>query len=104
MAILNDWNTASALYRRTFNVSLGIVELAVMDATCPTQADSANPWNVGCTALSLNDRLSVFSAWRGSAKRGDQAGLWHLMSGCATGQEVGVAWLGFVPSLLPSWS
>jgi hypothetical protein len=27
--ILNNWNTASALYRDTFNVSLGIVELAI---------------------------------------------------------------------------
>lgn len=94
MAILNDWNTASALYRQTFNVSLGIVELAVMDSTCPSSATSDNPWNVDCSVLQLNDRLSAFSSWRATQKKGDTAGLWHLMSGCATGQEVGVAWLG----------
>lgn len=30
--ILNNWNSASALYKSTFNVSMGIVELAVQDA------------------------------------------------------------------------
>lgn len=30
--ILNDWNLASSLYKSTFNVSLGIVELQVQDS------------------------------------------------------------------------
>jgi hypothetical protein len=30
--ILNSWNTASSLYRDTFNVSLGIIELSVQDS------------------------------------------------------------------------
>ncbi|CCO27877.1 Disintegrin and metalloproteinase domain-containing protein B Short=ADAM B [Rhizoctonia solani AG-1 IB] len=100
--ILNNWNTASSLYKTTFNMSLGIVELAIQDSTCPT--GSANPaWNVQCsTSVTLNDRLSLFSAWRGErggasgSGAGDSAGLWHLMSGCPTGTEVGVAWLGQV--------
>ncbi|KAF8761959.1 Sanke disintergrin [Rhizoctonia solani] len=86
--ILNNWNTA--------------IELAIQDSTCPT--GSANPaWNVQCTSsVTLNDRLSLFSAWRGErggasgSGAGDSAGLWHLMSGCPTGTEVGVAWLGQV--------
>ena len=31
--ILADWNQASALYKTTFNISMGIVELAVQDPT-----------------------------------------------------------------------
>ncbi|OBZ79276.1 Disintegrin and metalloproteinase domain-containing protein B [Grifola frondosa] len=44
--IINNLNTAGALYKSTFNVSLGIVELQVHDPTCP-------------------NRLSIFSGWRG---------------------------------------
>ncbi|KZT22093.1 hypothetical protein NEOLEDRAFT_1157893 [Neolentinus lepideus HHB14362 ss-1] len=93
--ILNNWNMASSLYKTTFNVSFGIVELQVHNATCPTIADPENPWNVDCTGpanLTLNDRLSAFSEWRGN-RTNDGVGLWHLMSGCPTGSEVGIAWL-----------
>ncbi|QRW05755.1 reprolysin family zinc metalloprotease [Ceratobasidium sp. AG-Ba] len=94
--ILNDWNTASSLYKSTFNVSLGIVELAIQDSTCPPASPTPNPaWNTACSdSITLNERLSLFSAWRG--QKSDGAGLWHLMSGCPTGTEVGVAWLGQV--------
>ncbi|KZT58407.1 hypothetical protein CALCODRAFT_494893 [Calocera cornea HHB12733] len=93
--ILNDWNQASALYKQTFNISLGIVALSVQSPTCPTSTDSAFPWNTACQdSIALNDRLNTFSAWRGAKGAEDGAGLWHLMSGCPTGEEVGVAWLG----------
>ncbi|KAF4572473.1 hypothetical protein EYR36_006978 [Pleurotus pulmonarius] len=90
--ILTDWNTASSLYKSSFNVSLGIIELQIQDPTCPTTPDASIPWNVDCSTVTLNDRLSLFSAWRG-AKGDDGVGLWHLMSGCPTGTEVGIAWL-----------
>ncbi|KAI0638832.1 Metallo-peptidase family M12B Reprolysin-like-domain-containing protein [Trametes polyzona] len=91
--IITNWNTASALYKSTFNVSLGIIELQVHDAECPATTDPAAPWNVACSEnVTLNDRLSIFSQWRGQ-KGDDSAGLWHLMSGCPTGSEVGIAWL-----------
>ncbi|KAJ8520374.1 hypothetical protein ONZ45_g2811 [Pleurotus djamor] len=90
--ILTDWNTASSLYKSTFNVSLGIIELQVQDSTCPSPVDASTPWNVDCSTVTLNDRLSLFSAWRGN-KGDDGVGLWHLMSGCPTGTEVGIAWL-----------
>lgn len=95
MQILNDWNTASALYKSTFNVSLGILHINVQDPNCPASAPADAPWNVPCnmTNVTLNDRLSLFSQWRGT-QGDDGAGLWHLMSGCPTGTEVGVAWLG----------
>ncbi|KIJ39868.1 hypothetical protein M422DRAFT_60640 [Sphaerobolus stellatus SS14] len=92
-AILNDWNNVSRLYKSTFNVSLGIIHMEIQEATCPSSVDPANPWNVNCTGLTLDNRLSAFSKWRGT-KGADGAGLWHLMSGCPTGTEVGVAWLG----------
>jgi hypothetical protein len=91
--ILNDWNSASNLYTSTFNISLGIIKLEVHDPTCPSSVDEANPWNVPCSSLTLDDRLSVFSKWR-AGLGDDGAGLWHLLSGCPTGTEVGIAWLG----------
>ncbi|KAF9480428.1 zinc metalloprotease [Pholiota conissans] len=90
--ILNNWNSASALYKSTFNVSLGIAELQVKSETCPSVADPATPWNVPCANAELDNRLSIFSDWRGQ-KGNDSIGLWHLMSGCPTGSEVGIAWL-----------
>jgi len=90
--ILNTWNSASALYRNTFKISLGIVELQVMDSNCPTATDPAVPWNIDCGSVTLNDRLSLFSQWRGN-KGADGTGLWHLLSRCTTGSEVGIAWL-----------
>ncbi|GAA5988146.1 hypothetical protein JCM11641_003611 [Rhodosporidiobolus odoratus] len=116
--ILTDMNSVSALYQQSFNVSLGIVELAVMNSTCPTSSseiDPQYPWNLPCPTSSsssssssssggssttssigidLNARLSVFSQWRGDKGGGDGAGLWHLLTACQTGSEVGVAWLG----------
>lgn len=92
-------NTVSALYQQTFNVSLGVVELNVADVTCPRPANSTLPWNTVCpeggsSGLDLNERLSAFSQWRGNKGGKDGAGLWHLMTNCSTGSEVGVAWLG----------
>ncbi|KAI0077421.1 hypothetical protein K474DRAFT_1707303 [Panus rudis PR-1116 ss-1] len=91
--IISNFNSASALYKTTFNVSLGIIEMQVHEPQCPSSTDPANPWNVGCgNNVTLDDRLSLFSQWRGD-KGADGAGLWHLMSGCPTGTEVGIAWI-----------
>lgn len=93
--ILNDWNryvffscscrvlmrrSISALYKSTFNISLGIISLIVQNETCPSNAPSTAPWNFACSdTITLDQRLSIFSQWRGT--RGDDgAGLWHLMS------------------------
>ncbi|KAJ6626970.1 Metallo-peptidase family M12-domain-containing protein [Mycena sp. CBHHK59/15] len=90
--ILTNWNSASSLYKSTFNVSLGIVEIQIQDETCPNPVNTSMPWNTDCSTVTLNDRLSLFSQWRGD-KGSDGVGLWHLMSGCPTGSEVGIAWL-----------
>ncbi|KAF9529466.1 zinc metalloprotease [Crepidotus variabilis] len=91
--ILTNWNSASALYKSTFNISLAIAEINIREPVCPTTADPTLPWNVPCASAELDDRLSAFSSWRGN-KGEDGNGLWHLMSGCPTGSEVGIAWLG----------
>ncbi|KAM3588970.1 hypothetical protein VKS41_001400 [Umbelopsis sp. WA50703] len=91
--MINDWNTASSVYERTFNVSLGIIQFYMMAPSCPTLIDSNNTWNQNCSSTyTINSRLSDFSIWRG-ARGNDGAGLWHLMTQCFTGVKVGIAWL-----------
>ncbi|KAI8064518.1 Metallo-peptidase family M12-domain-containing protein [Gongronella butleri] len=92
--ILTDWNIASAVYERTFNISLGLIYLEMSKPGCSSATQSqANNWNQDCSSTyTISNRLSDFSFWRG--QRGDdQASLWHLMTQCATGVKVGIAWL-----------
>ncbi|OLY81440.1 Disintegrin and metalloproteinase domain-containing protein B, partial [Smittium mucronatum] len=94
--ILSDWNQASAIYERQFNIALGLIYMEVVDNGCPTTPDTTRPWNRDCsTSYSLNNRLSDFSKWRGD-RSDDGAGLWHLMTNCPYGSDVGLAWLGSV--------
>jgi len=93
--LLSKWNMVSDLYLQTFKITLGIIELTVMDSTC-TKNGANMDWNVACeTKTSLDTRLGYFSQWRG-AKGDDGAGLWHLMTACTSDTEVGVAWLGAI--------
>ncbi|KAH8554679.1 Metallo-peptidase family M12-domain-containing protein [Umbelopsis sp. PMI_123] len=93
MQIINDWNQASAVYERSFNISLGLINITVMDLTCPTTPASNTAWNQACSSsYTISDRLSDFSQWRGTLGN-DGAGLWHLMTQCNTGTQVGIAWL-----------
>jgi hypothetical protein len=39
--------------------------------------------------------LSIFSQWRGT-RGNDGVALWTLFTGCSSGAEVGVAWLGML--------
>ncbi|UZJ56037.1 hypothetical protein CBS101457_005357 [Exobasidium rhododendri] len=92
--ILNNMNSVSNIYRSTFNVSLGVVELEIRaSSNCPSTNTGNNAWNVDCDTLDLDDRLSAFSQWRGSIAA-NGTGLWHLLTACSSGSEVGVAWLG----------
>ena len=84
------------IQRESTLLCCGTKNLPLRDITrCPTVADPAIAWNVNCSTpnVNLDNRLSLFSQWRG-AKGNDGAGLWHLMSNCPTGSEVGIAWLG----------
>ncbi|KAJ2611769.1 hypothetical protein EV177_003329 [Coemansia sp. RSA 1804] len=96
--ILSNWNQASSVYERQLNVALGLIALEIEELTCPSDINGTKAWNRGCSeSYKIDSRLSDFSAWRGG--RGDDGcGLWHLMTNCPTGTEVGLAWLGTVCS------
>lgn len=91
--IVSIFNTASVQYEDSFNITLGIANLTISDPECPTSASSAAPWNVDCNAnIHITDRLNLFSGWRGA--RPDNNAYWTLLSTCADGSAVGLAWLG----------
>jgi Metallo-peptidase family M12 len=90
--IINLVNSASQVYERTFNITIGLRNLTISDAQCPSTAASATPWNINCSGGDISARLNLFSTWRGS--RGDNNAYWTLLSTCNTGNAVGLAWLG----------
>ncbi|KAJ9381134.1 hypothetical protein DTO063F5_6344 [Paecilomyces variotii] len=91
-AVIDMVNTASDLYERSFNVTIGLRNLTISDAECPSTASEAAPWNVACGSKNMTQRLDLFSQWRG--QRNDSNAYWTLMTNCPTGAEVGVSWLG----------
>lgn len=93
--VINVINAASVVYEDSFNITLGLQNLFTVEASCPATPQTATPWNVGCSeSVSIQDRLNLFSAWRGTQK--DTNAYWTLLSTCATGSAVGLAWLGQV--------
>ena len=91
--VISQINTASALYESTFNISLGLANLTVSDASCPGTPASATEWNQACSdSVNIQDRLNFFSGWRGNQQ--DSNSHWTLLSTCNTGSAVGLAWLG----------
>ncbi|KAH8153908.1 uncharacterized protein LAJ45_01675 [Morchella importuna] len=91
--IISQINSASDLFERTFNITLGLSTLVITDANCPGTAPSTAEWNVPCSSnVTIEDRLNLFSAWRGT--RSDSNALWTLLTTCETGASVGLAWLG----------
>lgn len=90
--IISDWNMVSGLYEKEFNIKLGIIKIETPSSECPSSIDPAIPWNQKCsTNYSMTSQLDDFSVWR--AKKGsDHTGLWHLVSDCRTGTQVGLAW------------
>lgn len=91
--VINMVNMASAVYESTFNISLGIQNLTISDASCPGSPPEGSQWNQGCSpGVTINDRLDLFSKWRGQFT--DNNAYWTLLSTCATDAAVGLAWLG----------
>ena len=91
--VITQINSASNVYEKTFNISLGLQNLTVSDASCPGTTSAATPWNTGCGGnQTITDRLNTFSTWRGN--RNDSNAYWTLLTNCNTGAEVGLAWLG----------
>jgi len=91
--IIQQINQASELFESTFNISLGLANVVVTEADCPTSQQSSTPWNQGCSSsITIQDRLNQFSQWRG--QQSDTYSHWTLLSTCNTGSAVGLAWLG----------
>ncbi|EKG11140.1 Peptidase M12B ADAM/reprolysin [Macrophomina phaseolina MS6] len=91
--VISVMNSASDLYESTFNITLGLQNLTVSDASCPGTPQQSTPWNQDCSdSITIQDRLNLFSEWRGA--RQDTNSHWTLLTTCATGQAVGLAWLG----------
>ncbi|KAL5046457.1 hypothetical protein BDW71DRAFT_197642 [Aspergillus fruticulosus] len=92
-SLISMVNTASEVFESSFNIALSFHNLTVMESGCPSTPGNDEPWNAGCPAGDLNWRLNAFSSWR-SRLRGDENAYWTLMTGCPTGTEVGVSWVG----------
>jgi len=91
--VIQQIGLASSVYERTFNISLGLQNLTVSDASCPGTPPAATAWNMGCDGNStITDRLNKFSQWRGN--QNDTNAYWTLLTNCRTGAEVGLSWLG----------
>lgn len=91
--VITQVNSASNVYEKTFNISLGLQSLTVSPASCPGTPAAATPWNIGCQGnTTITDRLNLFSKWRGN--NNDTNAYWTLLTSCNTGAEVGLSWLG----------
>ena len=91
--VIDIVNRASALYEDTFSISLGIRNLTVIDRSCNAAESNSAPWNLACSDdVKLNDRLNLFSSWRGSNP--DTNAYWSLLTTCNTKSAVGLAWRG----------
>lgn len=91
--IIDQMNKASALWERTFQISLGLQNITLSEAECPGTPAEATEWNQACSSsVDIQARLNMFSAWRGLQNDGNSH--WTLLSTCNTGSAVGLAWLG----------
>jgi hypothetical protein len=91
--VITQMNTASDLYEKTFNITLGLQNLTVSDPQCPGTPPASQPWNEPCSAnQDIQARLNTFSGWRGQQQ--DSNSHWTLLTTCQSGSAVGLAWLG----------
>ncbi|KAI9010130.1 Metallo-peptidase family M12-domain-containing protein, partial [Hyaloraphidium curvatum] len=91
-AIINTWARVSSIFESNMNIYIGLVSVQTF-ATCGT---NSTPFNRACSAgYTITQRLSDFSSWRGTqtGNVSELSGLYHLVSTCATGPQVGIAWL-----------
>lgn len=91
--VIQQFQTASNLYEKTFSITLGLANITISKKDCPSTPTQDAPWNTGCGGNNtITDRLNLFSQWRG--ERNDDNAYWTLLTSCATGSEVGLSWLG----------
>lgn len=94
-AIINTWAQVSTIYEKNFNIYVGLISVEIF-GTCSDPTNATTAFNQACSAgYTITQRLSDFSEWRGSqtSNISQVSGLYHLMSTCATGAQVGIAWL-----------
>lgn len=92
--VIKQINSASDLYEKTFNITLGLSQLVISKQNCPGTPTDAAKWNVACSSnVTIENRLNLFSEWRGQ-RSNDTLALWTLLTTCETGSSVGLAWLG----------
>lgn len=90
-SIITQVNTASRVYEDTFNISLRVRNLTIMDRNC-NQANTP-PWNVACSnGVSMSSRLRLFAQWKRTFR--DDTAVWTLLSNCPDSSAVGIAYLG----------
>jgi hypothetical protein len=91
--VISIFSSASTLYEKSFNVSLGLQNITILPSDCPGTPSAVTPWNVACsTNVNIQNRLNSFSSWR--AKQQDTNSHWTLLTNCNSGSAVGLAWLG----------
>lgn len=92
--IISDFNMVSAIYEKSFNIELGLLAIHIMEE-CTTNDSEEYSWNRPCSQTkTMDERLNAFSRWRG--KQSQDAGIFHLVTGCLTKEVVGIAWLNQV--------
>ena len=91
--VISVVNSASEVFEQDFNVALSIQNITISNAECPSTPRRSTPWNVACSSDDdLNQRLSLFSSWRGSIQ--DGLAYWSLFTNCTSGSQIGVSWIG----------
>lgn len=89
--IKSVWNVVNGIYTDTFNISLKLISIIIFSSCTPGKSDAI--FNKHCSGdYVLTDRLSDFSGWKSDKFR--KSGLRILLTDCASGGNVGVAWLG----------
>lgn len=90
--IISTLNRASQPFENDLKISLALGDLTIQPKECPASGSASAPWNIGCSGATLNDRLSLFSKWRG--EKTDSFAYWSLFTTCPTLPAVGFAWRG----------
>lgn len=93
-------NSASHVYESSFNITLGVSALVLVnETTCPSPDNSSSlAWNYACDVNpndAISARLSSFSEWRGNRSQ-DGIAAWSLITSCTQSSVVGLSWMGML--------
>ncbi|KAI9218483.1 Metallo-peptidase family M12-domain-containing protein [Blastocladiella britannica] len=91
--VLSNFLSVSTLYTKQLNVQVGVINIV------PFPSCNDTGFNVDCSSPSydIGNRLSDFSKWTGTLQlTTDMPGAWHLFTGCASGNTIGLAWVSMV--------